>query len=154
MTIWGWRLVLQKARRHQQQLEKVCTSETVMVARCCQYNKQPLSPAVSRGNNSYNTNSPSASVVTVIRKHSHTCVCATFTSHGYYSTAGFISFKSLIWIVWMDTAILYHMFWCPLVSSRTGPGRTACTVALGAEACSCMCVCMCVCVCVCVRGEG
>ena len=34
------------------------------VARRCQYYAQPLSPAVSSGNDSYNTNSPRASVVT------------------------------------------------------------------------------------------
>ena len=32
---------------------------------------QPLSPAVSRGNNSYNTNSLSASMATIIRNQSH-----------------------------------------------------------------------------------
>ena len=45
------------------------------VARRCQY-AQPLSPTVSHGNDSYNTNSPSASVVTVIRNNSHTCARA------------------------------------------------------------------------------
>ena len=35
-TIQGWRLLLWKARRHQQQLDKVRTSETVTIARCCQ----------------------------------------------------------------------------------------------------------------------
>ena len=46
---------------------------------------QPLSPAVSRGSDLYNTNSPSTSVVTIIRNHSHKCACAAFTSRGYYS---------------------------------------------------------------------
>ena len=46
---------------------------------------QSLSPAVSCGNDSYNTNSSSASVVTIIRNHSHMCACAAFTSRGYYS---------------------------------------------------------------------
>ena len=45
-------------------------------------------------NDSYNTNSSSASVVTVIRNHSHMCACAMFTSHGYYLRAVFISFES------------------------------------------------------------
>ena len=40
------------------------------------------------------TNSPSTSVVTVVRNHSYTCAHAAFTSHGYYSRAAFISFKS------------------------------------------------------------
>ena len=53
-----------------------------------------LSPAVSCGNDLYNTNSPSASVVTVVRYHLYTCASVTFTSHGYYSRAAFISFKS------------------------------------------------------------
>ena len=46
------------------------------------------------GNDSYNTNSPSASVVTVVGNHSHTCARAAFTSRSYYSRAAFISFKS------------------------------------------------------------
>ena len=71
--------------RHQRWLDKVRTSETVMVARCYRLYAQPLSPAVSRGNNSYNKKRPSASVVTVVTKHSYTCVCVVFTSHGYYS---------------------------------------------------------------------
>ena len=58
-----------KARRHQRRLDKVRTSETVTVARRCHYYAQPLNPAVSWGNDSYN--SPSASVVTVIQWRSH-----------------------------------------------------------------------------------
>ena len=45
------------------------------VARRCQKYAQPLSPAVSRGNDSYSKNRSSASVVTVIRNRLHTCVC-------------------------------------------------------------------------------
>ena len=41
-----------------------------------------------------NTSSPSASVVTVVRKHSHMCARAVFTSRGYYSRPAFISFKN------------------------------------------------------------
>ena len=37
----------------------------------------PLSPAVSRRNDSYNTNSPSTSVVTIVKNHSHTCTRVT-----------------------------------------------------------------------------
>ena len=84
-TIRGQRLFLWKALRHQRQLDKV----TVTVARRCQKYAQPLSPAVSHGNDSYNTNSPSASVVT-IRNHSHTCAPAVFTSRGYYLRVVFI----------------------------------------------------------------
>ena len=69
-------------------------SETMTVARRCQYYAEPLTPAVSRGYDSYNTNSLSASVVTVVRNYSHTCACAAFTSRSYYSRAVFISFKS------------------------------------------------------------
>ena len=89
VTIRGWCLFFRKAQRHQQRLDKVHTSETVMVA--SHIHTQPLSPAVSRGNNSHNTNSPST---TVIRNHSHRCAQAVFTSHGYYSMAVFISFES------------------------------------------------------------
>ena len=39
------------------------------------------------------TDGPSASVVTVVRNHSHTCAAA-FTTCGYYWRAAFISFKS------------------------------------------------------------
>ena len=42
----------------------------------------------------YNTNSSSASIVTVVRNHSHTCACAVFTSRGYYLRAVFISFRA------------------------------------------------------------
>ena len=35
-----------------------------------------------------------ALVVTIVRNHSHTYVCAAFTSRSYYSRAAFISFKS------------------------------------------------------------
>ena len=83
-----WRcLFLWKARRR---LNKVHMSETVKVARHCQQYTQPLSPVVSHENDSYNTNSSSASVVTIVRNHSHTCAHAMFTSRGYYSRAAFI----------------------------------------------------------------
>ena len=58
------------------------------------WHTQPFSPAVSHGNDSYNTNSPSASVVTVVRNHSHTWARAAFTSCGYCSRVTFIAFKS------------------------------------------------------------
>ena len=54
--------------RYQQRVEKVRTSETVMVAKRCQYYAQCLSPAVSRGNDSYKTNS---CVVIIVRNHLH-----------------------------------------------------------------------------------
>ena len=38
----------------------------------------------------YNTNTPSTSQVTVIRNYLQSCLCATYTSHGYYSRAAFI----------------------------------------------------------------
>ena len=38
-------------------------------------------------------NSPSASVVTIVRNYSHMCVRAAYTSHGYYLRAAFISFR-------------------------------------------------------------
>ena len=74
----------------------VGTSEMVTTARRCQLYAQPLSPAVSCGNDSYNTNSPSASVVTIVRNLSYmyTCVCAMFSSRGYYSRAAFTAFRS------------------------------------------------------------
>ena len=61
-----------------EKLDKVCTSETVTVARRCQYYAEPLTPAVSRGYDSYNTNSLSASVVIVVRNYSHVCACCVF----------------------------------------------------------------------------
>ena len=41
-----------KAHRYQWRLDKLHTSEMVTIARCCQWRVQPLSPAVSRGNDS------------------------------------------------------------------------------------------------------
>ena len=73
------------------------------VSACCvyqlwqldsQYYVQPLSPTVSSGNDLYNTNSPSASMVTVFRNHLDTCAHAVFTTCGNYSRAVFISTKS------------------------------------------------------------
>ena len=61
-----------KARRHQRRLDRVRTNETVTIARHCQWYAQPLSPADSRGNDSYNTNGPSPGVVTIVRNYSHT----------------------------------------------------------------------------------
>ena len=55
---------------------------------------QPLSPAVSHGNKSYNTNSPTTSLVIIVRNYFHTCACATYSSHSYYSRAAFISFRA------------------------------------------------------------
>ena len=69
-------------------------NETVMeltTARCCQWYAQLFNPAVSQGNDSYNTNSPSTSMVTVVRNCSHTCAHATYASHGYYLRVVFIS---------------------------------------------------------------
>ena len=65
-----------------------------MVARRCQQYVEPLSPAVNRGNDLHNTNSPSASVVTAVRNDLHMCPCTAFNSRVYYSRAAFISFKS------------------------------------------------------------
>ena len=92
-TSQGWCLFRWKAQRHQGRLDKVRVREMITVARHYQY-AQPLSPTVSHGNDSYNTNSLSASVVTVVRNHLHACARAGFTSCGYYSRAAFISFKS------------------------------------------------------------
>ena len=59
---------------------------------------QPPCSAVSHENKLYNTNSPSASfkfsLVTVVWKYSHTCVCDAYTSHSYYSRAAFILLKA------------------------------------------------------------
>ena len=73
-TIRGWHLFLCEACRHQRWPEKVRTSDTATTVRLCQWLAQPLGLAVSCGNKSYNTNSPSASLVTVVRKHPHVCV--------------------------------------------------------------------------------
>ena len=40
------------------------------------------------GNESYNTNNPTASPLTVVRNYLN--MCAEYTSHGYYSTTAFI----------------------------------------------------------------
>ena len=48
---------------------------------------QPLSPADQCGNDLYKTNSPNASMVTVVRIYLHTRVCAANTTHGYYLRA-------------------------------------------------------------------
>ena len=50
---------------------------------------QPLSSAVSHGNKSYNTNSSSTSLVTIVRNY--VSMCAADTSHSYYSRVVFIS---------------------------------------------------------------
>ena len=58
------------------------------------YNNMSLSSAVSCGNNQYNMNSPSTSMVTInIRNYSPMCARAACTSHGYYSRAAFILFR-------------------------------------------------------------
>ena len=72
-TIQGQCLFLWEACRHRQWLNKVCTSDIVTTVRRCQWFAQPLSPAVSCGNESYNMNDPSASPVMVVRKYSHVC---------------------------------------------------------------------------------
>ena len=74
-TIWGL-FFLESSHRYQQRLDKLHTSEMETIARCCQWRAQPLSPAVSCGNDSENTNSSSASVLTIVRKYSHTRVRA------------------------------------------------------------------------------
>ena len=65
-------------------------SNTVMTVRCCQLHAQPLSSIVSHGNESYNTDNPSASLVTVISNYSQPCSFAMYTSHSYYSRVAFI----------------------------------------------------------------
>ena len=82
-----------KVCRRQRQLDKVRTSETMMIARCCQKYTQPLSPAVSRKNESYNMNSPSASMVTHQKLFSHVRVLHILSS-GYYLRAVFILFRA------------------------------------------------------------
>ena len=80
-TIRGRRLLLWKAWWHQQWLDKVL----YIWARCWW-----LLDAVSCGNDSYNTNSPSISMVTVVRNPLHTHLHVVFTSHGHYSRAATI----------------------------------------------------------------
>ena len=88
--IRGWHLFLWKTQRHQQRLDKVHTGDTVTTVRHCQQYAQPLSPAVSHGIESYNTNNSSASLVTIISNYSHTYACVTYTSHSYYLRTAFI----------------------------------------------------------------
>ena len=70
-----------EAHRHQQWLDKVGMNEMVTITRHCQWYAQPLSSAVSCGNNLYNIGNTSASMVIVIRKYSHMCTPA-YNSHG------------------------------------------------------------------------
>ena len=79
-----------ETQRHQLQPNKVRVGNTVTAALYV----QPLSHAVSCGNELYNTNSPSASLVIVVSNYSHTYTCAIYTSRGYYSRAAFISFSA------------------------------------------------------------
>ena len=76
---------------------------------------QPLTPTVNRGNDSYNTNGPSISMVTVIRNHLHTCALPhplprllfesgvyfkSFGLCGYYSRAATIREQRLFEEIW------------------------------------------------------
>ena len=61
--------------------------------------------AVSRGNESYNTNSPSASPLAVVRNYSHMCVCAAYSSRSYCSKVAFI--RSELLIVWLLFEVIY-----------------------------------------------
>ena len=69
-------------------------SSTVTSVRHCWQYTQPLSLAVRCGNDSYNTNNPSASSVTVISDCSHSCSCTTYTRHSYCPRAAFISLRA------------------------------------------------------------
>ena len=65
---------------------KLRMSNTVTTVRCC--------PAVSNGNESYNTNSPSTSLLTIVRIYLHTCTSATYTNCGYNLRAAFILLRA------------------------------------------------------------
>ena len=104
-TIHGWCLFHWKVCRHQRWLDKhigaiqwqlldtvssTCSLSVLLVSRRKTRNESYMY---------YNTNSPSASWMTVVRNcciHTHTC--ATYTNHGYYSRPAFILF-SLWWIM-------------------------------------------------------
>ena len=79
-TIWS-RLVFEggvlslKAHRHQRCVNKVYMGGTVTTVRCCQKYVQPLSSAVSQGNQSYNMSSHSASLVTIFSHYLYVYVC-------------------------------------------------------------------------------
>ena len=73
---------------------RVILLKTATTVRHYQLFAQPLSPAVSRGNESYYTNSPSASLVTVVRKYSQASACAAYSSCSYYLRAAFISLRA------------------------------------------------------------
>ena len=94
-AIRGCRLFPWKACRHQQQLNKTCTNNTVTAVRHCQWYAQPLSSTVSCGKESYNTNSPRASLAGNHRqKLSQSCLCAMYTSRGYFSRVAFILLRA------------------------------------------------------------
>ena len=86
---------------------KACMSNLVTTVRRCQKYTQPLSSAVSCGNESYYTNSPTTSLVTVVRNHSQSCLCATYTSHSYYSRAAFISLRASSCVVTIQWQCLF-----------------------------------------------
>ena len=89
-TIWVWHLFLWKIRRH------VCMSDTVTTVRCCQWYTQSYSPALSHGNESYNTNTPSATSLTIICIRVHVlCILAMATTWGWRL------FCSELLIVWL-----------------------------------------------------
>ena len=70
-------------------------------------NTRSLSVLLSAmGTTSTTKSSPSASLVTDARKHSHTCVHATFTSCGYYLRA------ATIWGRCLFKEIRYLSIWC------------------------------------------
>ena len=81
-----------ETHRHQRQLNKA--NNTVMPVRCCQQYTQPLSLAASRGNESYNTNSPSTSPAIAVRNYSRACLAAA-------TVQGWCIFRSELPIVWL-----------------------------------------------------
>ena len=62
--------------------------------RCWQQYAQPLSPAVSRGNESQNTNRPRDSSVSVDGNYQYAHSCTAHTSRGYYLRVAFISLRA------------------------------------------------------------
>ena len=93
-SLGGQCLFLWEACRHQRWLDKIRTSDTAMTVRRCQQLAQPLSPAVSRGNELYSMNSPSTSLVSVVRSQlAHVCM-RHVSSQGYSLRTVFISLRA------------------------------------------------------------
>ena len=77
----------------------------------------------SYGNDSYNTNSPRASVVTVTRNHSHMCAHAAFTSPQLLFEGGvyFVQELRIVWLLFKDGVYLKKYGTCECTNYLSSP---------------------------------